>query len=119
MASDAVEPAVQILDLPSGQLLTLSAARVQQVQVLYGRVWLTESGRSEDVFAASGALIDLSRDGRVLIEGLGFARIAVFARADARTRAGRALHRWARSGQALAQRLRAASFGAGAARPAA
>jgi hypothetical protein len=41
MAADAVESAVQILDLPSGQLLKLSAARVQQVQVLYGRVWLT------------------------------------------------------------------------------
>jgi hypothetical protein len=41
MAADPLEPVVQILDLSPGQLLKLSAARVQQVQVLYGRVWLT------------------------------------------------------------------------------
>ena len=110
---------MQILDLPSGQLLTLSAARVQQVQVLYGRVWLTESGRSEDVFAGSGELIDLSRDGQVLIEGLGFARVAVFARAGAGIRGGRALNQWAMRLRARVQRLRAATFGTGAARPAA
>lgn len=119
MASDAVEPAVQILDLASDQLLTLSAARVQQVQVLYGRVWLTETGRSEDVFADSGALIELSQDGRVLIEGLGFARIAVFARAGARAEGRRVLHRLALRVRALAQRLRAATSGTGAVRPAA
>jgi hypothetical protein len=41
MAADPLEPVVQILDLSPGQLLSLSAVRVQQVQVLYGRVWLT------------------------------------------------------------------------------
>lgn len=110
---------MQILDLPSGQLLTLSAARVQQVQVLYGRVWLTETGRSEDVFAGSGELIDLSRDGQVLIEGLGFARVAVLARAGAGARGGRALRQWALRLQARWQRVRAAIFGAGTVRPAA
>jgi len=61
-------------------VISLSAASVQRVQVLYGRVWLTESGRLEDVFAASGEVIDLSRRGLVLVEGLGFARIAVVGR---------------------------------------
>jgi len=66
---------------PSGRpVISLSAASVQRVQVLYGRVWLTESGRLEDVFAASGEVIDLSRRGLVLVEGLGFARIAVVGR---------------------------------------
>jgi hypothetical protein len=41
MAAEPLEPAVQILDLSPGQLRSLSAARVQQVQVFYGRVWLT------------------------------------------------------------------------------
>ncbi len=70
---------MQILDLQNGHLLTLFPGTAQRVQVLYGRVWLTETGRSEDVFAASGAVIDLSPRGQVLIEGLGFARIAVLA----------------------------------------
>lgn len=70
---------MQILDLHNGHLLTLSPGTAQRVQVLYGRVWLTETGRSEDVFAASGAVIDLSARGHALIEGLGFARIAVLA----------------------------------------
>jgi hypothetical protein len=72
---------VQILDLPTGQMLALSADKAHHVQVLYGRVWLTETGRSEDVFAGSGEVIDLSRRGLVLVEGLGFARIAVVTRA--------------------------------------
>lgn len=70
---------MQILDLQNGHLLTLPPGAAQRVQVLYGRVWLTETGRSEDVFAASGAVIDLSAQGQVLVEGLGFARIAVLA----------------------------------------
>lgn len=110
---------MQILDLPSGQLLTLSAARARQVQVLYGRIWLTETGRSEDVFAASGDQIDLSRDGQVLIEGLGFARVAVLARADAGVRARRSLRRLPRQLRMLWQRLQTAVAGSGAARPAA
>jgi hypothetical protein len=80
VAADALESVMQILDLPAGQLLGLSSARAGRVQVLYGRIWLTESGRSEDVFAASGDVIDLSRHGRTLVEGLGYARIAVHAR---------------------------------------
>lgn len=117
MAADPVEPAVQILDLSPGQLLSLSAARVRQVQVLYGRVWLTETGRSEDVFASSGEVIDLSPRGQVLVEGLGFARIAVLAQAP--VRAGGAPGRLSFHLRAWARRLRAAAFGTGAARPAA
>ena len=75
---------MQIIDLPTGQMLALSADKARHVQVMYGRIWLTETGRSEDVFAASGEVIDLSTRGLVLVEGLGFARIAVVARAPRR-----------------------------------
>jgi hypothetical protein len=108
---------VQILDLQNGYLLTLSPGTAQRVQVLYGRVWLTETGRSEDVFAASGAVIDLSARGRVLIEGLGFARIAVLAPAPRSAalvwRVGLARV------QAAARRAIATLSGLGAPRPAA
>jgi hypothetical protein len=106
---------VQILDLESGHLLSLSPGTAQRVQVLYGRVWLTETGRSEDVFAASGAVIDLSPRGRVLIEGLGFARIAVLAPAPRGVAPSwRAVLRRVRSS---ARRVLAALAGQGAARP--
>lgn len=110
---------MKILDLHQEHLLTLAPGAAQRVQVLYGRVWLTETGRSEDIFACSGEVIDLSASGLVLVEGLGFARIAVFARADAGVRAGRLLRRLPQHLRARVQRLRAATFGTGAARPAA
>jgi hypothetical protein len=109
------EIAVQILDLQNGHLLTLSPGTAQRVQVLYGRIWLTENGRSEDVFAASGEVIDLSPRGRVLIEGLGFARIAVVAPAPrGAAPSWRAVSHRVRS---FARRVLAALAGQGAARP--
>lgn len=67
----------RIVDLHGGALLAIDAAAGARVRVLHGTVWLTEPGRRDDVFAASGAQVPLERGGRVLIEALGFARVAV------------------------------------------
>lgn len=67
----------RIVDLQRGQLLRLDTARGARVQVLYGAIWLTEPGRSDDVFAGSGDDVVLDRGGRVLIEAQGFARLIV------------------------------------------
>ena len=106
---------MQIIDLPAGQMLVLSADAVKHVQVMFGRVWLTETGRLEDVFACSGEVIDLSDRGRVLIEGQGFARIAVVARA--RQPAWTPVRPLRAGVQRLGRRLRAALAGARSARP--
>lgn len=68
---------MKIIDLQHGEAFAFDAGAGRPVQVLYGRIWLTEPGRRDDVFAASGDEISLSKGGRVLVEALGFARIAV------------------------------------------
>lgn len=67
----------RIIDLHNGQMLRLDAAPGAQVRVLFGAVWLTEPGRLDDVFAASGDEIVLEHGRRVLIEAQSFARVIV------------------------------------------
>lgn len=63
------------IDLGYEQLLVLESRPGVRVRVLYGNLWLTEEGRADDVFAASGAEVALKSRGRAVIEGLGMARV--------------------------------------------
>jgi hypothetical protein len=45
------------------------------IRVLHGGVWLTQEGLARDVFAEGGAEVPLNDDGRVVVEGLGAARL--------------------------------------------
>jgi hypothetical protein len=45
------------------------------IRVLHGGVWLTQEGLARDVFAEGGAEVPLQGDGRVVVEGLGAARL--------------------------------------------
>lgn len=66
------------VDLGYDQLLVLEAARPgTRVRVLYGHMWLTEEGTAQDVFAGSGAEVQLKSRGRAVVEGLGVARVQV------------------------------------------
>jgi hypothetical protein len=67
----------RIIDLQGGELVAVDAAAGSRVRVLFGTVWLTEPGRLDDVFAASGEEVLLARGGRVLVESRGFARVIV------------------------------------------
>jgi len=90
----------RIIDLHNGQMLQLDAAPGAQVRVLFGAVWLTEPGRLDDIFAASGDEIVLDRGRRVLIEAQSFARVIVPAArpqpmlADALARLRATFRRW-------------------------
>ena len=68
---------VRTVDLGYEQMLLLSAQHGTVVRVMYGGVWLTEEGRSHDVFAHSGDEIRLASHGVALVQGLGFARVQV------------------------------------------
>jgi len=64
-----------IIDLRRGELLALDARAGGTLEVLFGRIWLTETGRPDDVFAGSGEQVRLVAGGRVLVETPGFARL--------------------------------------------
>jgi hypothetical protein len=73
------------VDLGYDQLLVLEAARPgTRVRVLYGNMWLTEEGTAQDVFAGSGAEVQLKSRGRAVVEGLGVARVQVIEPRSAR-----------------------------------
>lgn len=65
------------VDLGYEQLLVLESKPGMKVRVLYGNLWLTEEGTSQDVFAGSGSEVALKSRGRAVIEGLGEARVQV------------------------------------------
>ena len=65
------------VDLGYEQLLVLESQRGAVVRVLQGNMWLTEEGRSQDVFAGSGSEVPLEAGGRAVIEALGSARVLV------------------------------------------
>jgi len=67
-----------ILDLAANDFLRLSRARGTTVEVLDGRVWITEAGRERDAFVASGMRYSVAGDGLVVVgQENGTARIAV------------------------------------------
>jgi len=68
-----------ILNLAENDFLRLTRARGTTVEVLDGRVWITEAGRERDAFVSSGMRYNVAGDGLVVVgrdEGSA-ARIAV------------------------------------------
>jgi hypothetical protein len=68
---------VRTIDLGYEQMLLLESRPQTRVKVIYGGVWLTEEGLSQDVFAASGEEVALKSRGLAVVEGLGYARVQV------------------------------------------
>ena len=72
-----------ILNLAENDFLRLTRARGTTVEVLDGRVWITEAGRERDAFVSSGMRYSVAGDGLVVVgreDGRGggtAARIAV------------------------------------------
>ena len=72
---------VRTVDLGYEQLLVLESQRGAVIRVLHGGVWLTQEGLARDIFAERGAELLLNDDGRVVVEGLGAARVQLIDRA--------------------------------------
>jgi hypothetical protein len=58
-----------MFELAHGQVLTLQGRPGQTLQVLTGRIWLTQTGDTGDHFIAAGQRHTLRAAGRVVIEG--------------------------------------------------
>jgi uncharacterized protein YjiS (DUF1127 family) len=56
-----------ILNLETNGTVRMARARDMWVEVLDGRVWITEPGRGDDVFAGRGARYRVAGDGVVLV----------------------------------------------------
>lgn len=100
------------VDLDYDQLLVLHDPQGTRVRVLYGRLWLTEEGCAQDVFAAAGSELTVRGRGRTVIEGLGRTRVQLLsplAVGRAAATAARIALAAARTLDALAGRLRAAA----------
>ena len=57
-----------VLRLKTNDFLRLLGARGVAIEVVGGRVWITEDGREADSFLAAGGRYRVSGDGLVLIE---------------------------------------------------
>lgn len=66
---------VTTVDLGYDQMLVLESQRGAVIRVLHGGVWLTQEGLERDIFAEGGAEVPLEDEGRVVVEGLGAARL--------------------------------------------
>ena len=67
-----------ILNLADNDFLRLTRARGTTVEVLDGRVWITEAGRERDAFVSSGMRYNVAGDGLVVANSdSASARIAV------------------------------------------
>src|SRR5580765_3270761 len=67
-----------ILNLAENDFLRLTRARGTTVEVLDGRVWITEAGRERDAFVSSGMRYSVAGDGLVVANSdSASARIAV------------------------------------------
>ena len=58
-----------VLKLNRTDLLKLRGARGTAIEVLAGRVWITEPGRGGDAFLAPGRRYRVAGDGLVLVSG--------------------------------------------------
>jgi hypothetical protein len=73
---------VRTVDLGYEQLLVLESQRGAVIRVLQGGVWLTQEGLARDIFAERGAELPLEGEGRVVVEGLGAARVQLVSAAS-------------------------------------
>ena len=56
-----------VLQLNHNDFLRLRSARGVAIEVVDGRVWITEDGRARDSFLGAGGLYRVSGDGLVLV----------------------------------------------------
>jgi len=71
------------LQLPAGELRRWRSAGTVELQVLAGRVWVTQSGDEDDHFLAAGDTLALRRGALALIEAESGASLRLFAPAKA------------------------------------
>ena len=71
------------LQLAAGELHRWRSARAVELQVLAGRVWVTQSGDEDDHFLAAGETLALRRGALALIEAQAGASLRLFAPAAA------------------------------------
>jgi quercetin dioxygenase-like cupin family protein len=67
------------LQLAAGELHRWRSARAVELQVLAGRVWVTQSGDEDDHFLAAGDTLALRRGALALIEAEDAARLRLLA----------------------------------------
>ncbi|HLS85376.1 MAG TPA: DUF2917 domain-containing protein [Burkholderiales bacterium] len=73
--------AAMVLDMKPKDFLRLRRARGLAIDVVAGRVWITEDGLRQDSFVGAGGSYRVAGDGLVLVEAesvAGGATIAVF-----------------------------------------
>jgi uncharacterized protein YjiS (DUF1127 family) len=93
-----------ILNLTSNEYLRLTGARGTTVEVLDGRVWITEAGRERDAVVSSGMRYSVSGNGLVVIGMDAVANDG--AAAESRLAVWPPVWRWLRRGAAvIARRL--------------
>ena len=68
-ATPAITKARAPLELARGEVLALHGRRGQTLEVLSGRLWLTQTGDTGDHFVAGGEHHTLRASGRLVIEG--------------------------------------------------
>jgi hypothetical protein len=68
-------PTVRTVALDHQRLLVITRRPDARIKVLSGRVWLTEEGLAGDQFASAGEELRVAGHGRVVVEGLGCARV--------------------------------------------
>lgn len=66
---------IRTVDLGYEQMLMITGRPGTRVKVIYGGVWLTEEGRTQDVFARGGEAVAVQSHRRALLEGLGPTRV--------------------------------------------
>jgi hypothetical protein len=68
-------PSIRTVALDHQHLLVITRRPGACIKVLSGRVWMTEEGQTGDQFAVAGEELRVASHGRVVVEGLGCARV--------------------------------------------
>jgi len=84
---------IRTLDLDHEQLLMINGAPGTRVRVLYGTMWLTQTGVAQDAFVGSGGEVEVRGPGKVVVEGIGAARVQLAVPGRRRGTLARALAR--------------------------
>jgi hypothetical protein len=99
-AGSAAITTIRTVDLDHEQLLMIDGEPGTRVRVLYGTMWLTQTGVAQDAFVGSGGEVEVQGPGKVVVEGVGPARVQL-----ARTRTHRRRGALVRGIAALLRRL--------------
>ncbi|WP_280151176.1 DUF2917 domain-containing protein [Piscinibacter sp. XHJ-5] len=79
-----------ITELRSGALMRVEEGAGHAIAVFDGLLWITQSGDSRDVFLRPGESFSFDGSGRVVMQALSNARLAVCPVDDGQDRSGRA-----------------------------